>query len=90
MPAQYGLFLMRSAGGNFGSSFQFGVPALGVVLERIPATLSLTGTASALIVLVAIPLEGAGRDLPELLDRLRDERARPPGPGRAQLGWDSC
>jgi peptide/nickel transport system permease protein len=56
VPAQYGLFLMRSAGGNFGSSFQFGVPALGVVLERIPATLSLTGTASALIVLVAIPL----------------------------------
>jgi peptide/nickel transport system permease protein len=56
VPAQYALFLVRSAAGNFGSSFQFGVPALGVVLERIPATLSLTGTASALIVLVAIPL----------------------------------
>ena len=56
VPAQYALFLMRSAAGNFGSSFQFGVPALGVVLERVPATLSLTGTASALIVLVAIPL----------------------------------
>jgi peptide/nickel transport system permease protein len=56
VPVQYALFLMRSAAGNFGSSFQFGVPALGVVLERIPATLSLTGTASALIVLIAIPL----------------------------------
>jgi peptide/nickel transport system permease protein len=56
VPAQYALFLVRSAAGNFGSSFQFGVPALGVVLERIPATLSLTGTASALIALVAIPL----------------------------------
>ena len=56
LPVQYGLFLTRSATGNFGSSFQFGVPALGVVLERIPATLSLTGTASALIILVAIPL----------------------------------
>jgi peptide/nickel transport system permease protein len=56
LPAQYALFLVQSAIGNFGSSFQFGVPALGVVLERIPATLSLTGTASALIILVAIPL----------------------------------
>ena len=32
------------------------MPALGVVLERIPATLSLTGTASALIIFIAIPL----------------------------------
>ena len=56
LAVQYGLFVGRSAAGNFGTSFQFGVPALGVVLERIPATLLLTGTASALIVLVAIPL----------------------------------
>jgi peptide/nickel transport system permease protein len=56
LPVQYALFVARSASGDFGSSFQFGVPALGIVLERIPATLTLTGTASALIVLVAVPL----------------------------------
>jgi peptide/nickel transport system permease protein len=56
LPVQYGLFFVRSAAGDFGTSFQFGVPALGVVLERIPATLALTGAAAGLIVLVAVPL----------------------------------
>src|SRR5207344_1771433 len=56
LPVQYGLFLLRGLSGDFGRSFQFGVPALEVVVERIPATLQLAATASLLIVLVAIPL----------------------------------
>ena len=56
LPAQYALFLWRSLHGDFGSSFQYSVPALAVVLERVPATIRLAGTASALIVGVAIPL----------------------------------
>ncbi len=56
LPAQYGLFAWRSLRGDFGTSFQFGVPALGVVLERLPATARLAAGATALILLGALPL----------------------------------
>ncbi len=56
LPEQYGLFAWRSLRGDFGTSFQFGVPALGVVLERLPATARLAAGATALILLGALPL----------------------------------
>lgn len=49
---QYGDFLVHLLHGNFGQSFQFMQPALTVVLERMPATLILTGAALALGVLI--------------------------------------
>ncbi len=49
---QYGEFLWHVLGGDFGKSFQFFRPALGVVLERLPATLALASTALVLGVLI--------------------------------------
>lgn len=56
MAVQFGLFMLHVGRGDFGSSFQYGVPALQVVLERLPATFELTGVAIALIVLISVPL----------------------------------
>ncbi len=56
MGLQFGLFLLHVGQGDFGASFQYGVPSLQVVLERLPATFELTGVAVALIVLISVPL----------------------------------
>jgi peptide/nickel transport system permease protein len=42
---QYGEFLIRAVQGDFGQSFQHARPAMEVVLERMPATGLLAGTA---------------------------------------------
>jgi peptide/nickel transport system permease protein len=42
--------------GDFGDSIRFGQPALGVVLERVPATLALAATGLVLALVVAVPL----------------------------------
>lgn len=44
---QFGRFMSGIVRGDFGSSFTFGRPALGLVLERMPATLLLTFVALA-------------------------------------------
>lgn len=49
---QYLTFLLHAAQGDFGQSFQFGRPALSVVLERLPATALLAGSALLIGVLV--------------------------------------
>lgn len=49
---QYLTFLLHALKGDFGQSFQFARPALDVVLERLPATAMLAGTALAIGVLV--------------------------------------
>ncbi|MGE0801197.1 MAG: ABC transporter permease [Lautropia sp.] len=41
---QYASFLLHLLRGDFGTSYQFGRPALDVVLERVPATLLLAGS----------------------------------------------
>ena len=53
---QYLLFLQNAAGGNLGRSFAFATPALGLILERFPATMELAVSAMLLSVLVGIPL----------------------------------
>jgi peptide/nickel transport system permease protein len=53
---QYARFLAGAVRGNFGESLRYKRDALGLVLERVPATLLLAGTALALTFLVAIPL----------------------------------
>jgi peptide/nickel transport system permease protein len=49
---QYLLFLWHAIQGNFGTSFQYGRPALPVVLDHLPATLELTVASMALSVVL--------------------------------------
>jgi ABC-type dipeptide/oligopeptide/nickel transport system permease component len=48
-------YVLHMVRGDFGQSFSFNEPALGVVLQRVPATLELTLAAMALAVIVGIP-----------------------------------
>jgi peptide/nickel transport system permease protein len=52
VPQQYVDFVGRAMRGDFGDSWRQGRPALGAVLERLPATLALTAVASALAVTI--------------------------------------
>ena len=56
LPVQFALFLPRALTGDFGDSIRYGEPALGVVLDRVPATLLLAAVGLVLALLVAIPL----------------------------------
>ena len=55
-PVQFALFLGRAAGGDFGTSIRYGEPALGVVLERVPATLALALSGLSAALALAVPL----------------------------------
>jgi peptide/nickel transport system permease protein len=56
LPVQYARFLGAAVRGDFGESLRYRRDALGLVLERIPATLLLAGAALALTLVVAVPL----------------------------------
>lgn len=53
---QYWIFLKDITSGNFGKSYVFSRPALGLIIERIPATLEVVVTAVIIAILLAIPL----------------------------------
>lgn len=53
---QYLRFLGDMVRGDFGNSLQKRVPAMGLVMERLPATLELTIAAFVLSIVVAIPI----------------------------------
>ncbi len=53
---QYATFLVGILHGNLGVSFVFNEPAIGVIAERLPATLELAVTAILLSVVVGLPL----------------------------------
>jgi peptide/nickel transport system permease protein len=53
---QYGHFLARVARGDFGVSLQHQQPAMGLVVERLPASMLLAGSALVLALAVALPL----------------------------------
>jgi ABC-type dipeptide/oligopeptide/nickel transport system permease component len=53
---QFGRFLRRAARGDFGRSLAFDQPALGLVLERLPATFELALAACLVAGVVTIPL----------------------------------
>ncbi|GBD16736.1 Glutathione transport system permease protein GsiC [bacterium HR26] len=53
---QYADFLGQAIRGDFGNSFRVEKSALSLVLERIPATLLLTASATILAILIAIPM----------------------------------
>jgi len=53
---QYGRFMAGALQGDFGQSLRYRRDALGLVLERLPATLLLAGSAIALTLLIAVPI----------------------------------
>jgi peptide/nickel transport system permease protein len=53
---QYIAFIRNAASGNLGLSFAFNVPAIGLILERMPATLELAIAAMLIAVLLGVPL----------------------------------
>src|SRR5258708_38160231 len=48
--AQYGAFLRNAVHGDLGRSFVFNEPAIGIILQRLPATLELALVALLLTV----------------------------------------
>jgi peptide/nickel transport system permease protein len=56
LPVQFARFVANAAGGDFGHSFYHRVPALPLVLERMPTTLLLTLASMTMAVLVALPV----------------------------------
>ena len=63
-PRQLIAYLGRVLTGDLGSSYVYGRGTLRVILERIPATLLLTGTALVISVLVAVPLGAVAASRP--------------------------
>jgi peptide/nickel transport system permease protein len=53
---QYARFMAGALHGDFGQSLRYRRDALGLVLERLPATLLLAASAIALTLVVAVPL----------------------------------
>jgi peptide/nickel transport system permease protein len=53
---QYGIFLRELVVGNLGTSYSFHAPALDVVLERMPYTVTLAVAAIVLTTALAVPL----------------------------------
>lgn len=53
---QYFDFLTRALHGDFGQSLRYQQPAMQLVLERVPATLQLSGVALLMSLLISVPL----------------------------------
>lgn len=53
---QYGHYVVSALTGNFGESYQYHEPALAIVLERLPLTLTLALGSILLALVIAIPL----------------------------------
>ena len=56
LPEQYVRFLGRVVVGDLGDSYRFRQPALGLVLERLPATLLLSAASLLISLVLALPL----------------------------------
>jgi peptide/nickel transport system permease protein len=56
LAVQYARFMTAAVRGDFGESLRYRRDALGLVLERLPATLLLAGSAMALTLAIAVPL----------------------------------
>jgi len=53
---QYFVFLRQALSGDLGKSFIYNIPAIQLILERMPATLELALAATGIAVLLGIPL----------------------------------
>lgn len=56
LPVQYGRWLIRALGGDFGRSYRTGEPVLTSLAERFPATLQIAATALLIGLVIAVPL----------------------------------
>lgn len=56
IPVQFGRFVINMVHGNFGISYQIGRPVSELLVERLPATLELSGIAALFALLVGIPM----------------------------------
>ncbi|MEA2596759.1 MAG: peptide/nickel transport system permease protein [Thermomicrobiales bacterium] len=56
LPVQYATFVRNAVRGDFGESWRARRPAMATVLDRLPATLALTGAAVALALAVGVSL----------------------------------
>ncbi len=56
LPVQYGIFVKNALHGDFGKSYMYHLPALGLIAERFPATLEIVVVAILLSALIGIPL----------------------------------
>src|SRR5690606_14432196 len=56
VPVQYWNYLIDTVRLDFGSSYRLRMPAIEAVLERLPATIELTLTSTALAVVVGLTL----------------------------------
>ncbi len=53
---QYFLFVGNALQGDLGTSFAFNIPAIDLIMQRLPATLELAATATLLAIIIGIPL----------------------------------
>lgn len=53
---QFGRFLARAVRGDFGESLRSQQPALGLVMERLPATITLAGSSLLFSLIIAFPI----------------------------------
>jgi len=53
---QYATFLVRALHGDLGNSFVYNIPAIQLILDRLPATLELAFAATLVAIVVGIPL----------------------------------
>src|SRR5262249_3559195 len=56
LPVQYGRFMRGAVRGDFGESLRYKRDALGLVLERLPATFALAAAALGLTFCLAVPV----------------------------------
>lgn len=53
---QYAVFIAHAAKGDLGRSFVYNIPAIQLILERLPATLELAAAATVIAIVLGIPL----------------------------------
>lgn len=56
MPVQYFVWLKGVISGDWGYSFRYHQPVLELLLERLPTTISLTGSALLIAMVIAVPV----------------------------------
>jgi len=64
LPVQFVNFVAKAAVGDFGNSLHYRLPALPLVLERLPASLELAFVGLLMAIVIAIPLGLAGGTRP--------------------------
>jgi peptide/nickel transport system permease protein len=53
---QFAIFVVRAAQGDLGRSFVYNIPAIQLIMDKLPATLELAAVAMAIAIVLGIPL----------------------------------